>query len=266
MATVGGMQAISSVVTGTLVLAYDEATGETGYYTVTAVWAHEDPVVTYVAVGAEVIEATPEHPFYTPMHGWLTAGELWAGVLVRDAAGAYEPVDWVVSVAQPQPQTMWNLTVDAAHTFFVGDGLWLVHNACQLGPYRSLDPDSHHIIQDAAVQDVPGYVHDNAPAMRLDGPSTARNSEHYLATQAQNSFRGGGTYGAERRAGYFALRKAGKSIEDAKAAVRYADRYFMGELKLDPRLANANTGNAVGSQDQVKLASSTCAQSHFGHK
>ena len=25
---------------------------------------------------------------------------------------------------------MYNLTVDAAHTFFVGDGAWLVHNAC----------------------------------------------------------------------------------------------------------------------------------------
>jgi hypothetical protein len=26
---------------------------------------------------------------------------------------------------------MYNLTVDKAHTFFVGDGQWLVHNGCQ---------------------------------------------------------------------------------------------------------------------------------------
>jgi len=34
---------------------------------------------------------------------------------------------------------MYNLTVDEAHTFFVGDGQWLVHNECDfdnLNPYR----------------------------------------------------------------------------------------------------------------------------------
>ena len=29
-----------------------------------------------------------------------------------------------------QPQVMYNLTVAQAHTFFVGDGQWLVHNQC----------------------------------------------------------------------------------------------------------------------------------------
>jgi hypothetical protein len=34
---------------------------------------------------------------------------------------------------------MYNLTVDEAHTFFVGDGQWLVHNACDFHriPYGS---------------------------------------------------------------------------------------------------------------------------------
>jgi hypothetical protein len=112
-------RAISLVRAGERVLAYDEATGLTGYYTVTAVWAHDDPVVTYVAVDGEVIAATPEHPFCTPMHGWLSAGELWPDVLVRNAAGEFEPVRWVQSVACSQP--MYNLTVDVAHTFFVGN-------------------------------------------------------------------------------------------------------------------------------------------------
>ena len=31
-----------------------------------------------------------------------------------------------------QPQVMYNLTVAEAHTFFVGDGQWLVHNHCGL--------------------------------------------------------------------------------------------------------------------------------------
>jgi len=29
-----------------------------------------------------------------------------------------------------QPQTMYNFTVATAHTYFVGEGQWLVHNAC----------------------------------------------------------------------------------------------------------------------------------------
>ena len=29
-----------------------------------------------------------------------------------------------------QPQMMYNMTVATAHTYFVGDGQWLVHNAC----------------------------------------------------------------------------------------------------------------------------------------
>ena len=32
---------------------------------------------------------------------------------------------------------MYNLTVDTAHTFFVGDGQWLVHNTCPLYPLNN---------------------------------------------------------------------------------------------------------------------------------
>jgi 5-methylcytosine-specific restriction endonuclease McrA len=39
---------------------------------------------------------------------------------------------------------MYNLTVDTAHTFFVGEGQWLVHNACppyNRGAFGDFDPD-----------------------------------------------------------------------------------------------------------------------------
>jgi hypothetical protein len=50
---------------------------------------------------------------------------------------------------------MYNLTVDTAHTFFVGEGQWLAHNACDFGRQSDLrqalgitDPnvDAHHLI------------------------------------------------------------------------------------------------------------------------
>ena len=57
----------------------------------------------------------------------MAAGELRVGDRVRSASGEGE-VEAVESVASPQ--VMYNLTVAEAHTFFVGDGQWLVHNAC----------------------------------------------------------------------------------------------------------------------------------------
>ncbi|MCC6497490.1 MAG: hypothetical protein IT193_14655, partial [Propionibacteriaceae bacterium] len=111
---------------GDRVLAYDEETGETAYQLVTATWAHEDPVLVYVTVSGERIETTPEHPFSVVGRGWVKASDLRPGDRIHRAFGGTGPVT-SVTVAR-QPQVMYNLTVDAAHTFFVGDDAWLVHN------------------------------------------------------------------------------------------------------------------------------------------
>jgi len=127
-----------------------------------------------------------------------------------------------------QPERMYNLGVADAHTFFVGDDQWLVHNC--LGSYGWLRgqglKDAHHIIQHAAVRNLPGYTRSGAPAIVLRGPSTRVGTPHYLATQAQNRAIGGGTYAAERRIAYRALRHAGVSRADARGAIHYADGYF----------------------------------------
>ena len=91
--------------------------------------------------------------------------------------------------------------------------------------------DAHHIIQDAAMRDIPGYNRMDAPAIQLDGPSNVVGTEHYFATITQRR-KGGGTYGSEREIAYMSLRKAGLSVDDAKAIVRSADEYFMGKLGL----------------------------------
>lgn len=36
--------------------------------------------------------------------------------------------------------------------------------------------DAHHVIQDAAVRDLPGYRTNAAPGIQLPGPSTARST------------------------------------------------------------------------------------------
>lgn len=85
--------------------------------------------------------------------------------------------------------------------------------------------DAHHVIQDAAVRNLPGYSSRAAPGVQLPGPSTAVGSPHYLATQVQRQA-GGGTYAAERRIGYKVIRRAGFSEADARRIIGETDTYF----------------------------------------
>ena len=131
VATRSGGQAIGTLQEGDVVLAFDQALGITGMYTVTAVLVHIDPTIVYVTIDGERIETTPDHPFFTLEYGWLSAGELAVGTHIRKANGDYGVVQAVEVVQRQQP--MYNLTVAGAHTFFVGQQRWLVHNVCPIG-------------------------------------------------------------------------------------------------------------------------------------
>ena len=85
--------------------------------------------------------------------------------------------------------------------------------------------DAHHVIQDAAVRELPGYDSRTAPAVELKGPATRVGTAHYEATQVQRQA-GGGTYADERRIAYEALRRAGLSHEEARTLIGRADDYF----------------------------------------
>ncbi len=61
--------------------------------------------------------------------GWVEARDLQVGDDVRNAEGETGEVEQVTT--EETTQEMYNLTVDEAHTFYVGDGQWLVHNACR---------------------------------------------------------------------------------------------------------------------------------------
>ncbi len=137
--TSDGEVSISTIEVGDYVLAWNEADGTLGFYEVTNTFSHADEVITELIIDGEWIETTPEHPFYTEEEGWLPASEIEIGMHIRQADGGYELVwlKWDVY----KTQEMYNLTVDTAHTYFVGEGQWLVHNGCpksntlQPGPY-----------------------------------------------------------------------------------------------------------------------------------
>jgi RHS repeat-associated protein len=128
VATAWGALPIGQIQVGDWVLAYDEASGTTGLHPVTAVMVNDDPVIVHLTLDGELIETTPEHPFYTSEGEWVDAGNLWVGAQIREADGEYGTVGAVQMVHRVQ--TMYNLEVAQAHTFFVGEGQWLVHNMC----------------------------------------------------------------------------------------------------------------------------------------
>ena len=128
VATANGEIPIDAIVIGDHILAYDQQLGSIGYYNVTATWKHVDSVIVLLNIGGEQIETTPEHPFFTEETGWTRAINLWSGIHVRRADGSYGRI--LEITVYKHSESMYNLTVALAHTYFVGVQQWLVHNMC----------------------------------------------------------------------------------------------------------------------------------------
>ena len=175
--------------------------------------------------------------------GWVAVGDIEIGDEIYTLDGSITIVlKWEYEQLS-ESITVYNLEVEDFNSYFVGSLGVLVHNykgteggSKTTGTYAELvsngQKDAHHIIQDAAMRDIPGYDRMKAPAIQFDGPSNLVGTEHYNATVTQRRA-GGGTYGSERGIAYMSLRKAGISIDEAKSIVRNADKYFMGELGLN---------------------------------
>jgi len=79
---------------------------------------------------------------------------------------------------------------------------------------------AHHVVQDAAVRDLPGYNRSQAPSVSLSV------NDHYKATAVQVFSPNRGTLGAEYRVAVDALMAAGMSPRQAAAEVEKAKDYF----------------------------------------
>jgi Pretoxin HINT domain len=159
---------------GDKVEAYDPKTGETGPHTVTAVMVNLDPVLEHLSLDSGSIETTPNHPFFTADRGWVLAGDLLVGEQIRTESGQNATV--VAFTLDATPSTMWDLTVDGAHSFFVGSGAVLVHNCPSGGgggpkpPKTFIEPTNPAQLPPTDLP--PGY------SVRL-GPPTAKYPNGY---------------------------------------------------------------------------------------
>jgi hypothetical protein len=130
VATARGGVPIETVRVGDLAFAADPETGQTGYFTVTAVFSRHVSSLLEVVIDGELIRVTEEHPFWVIGEGWVSAEDLEPGDCVQTLEGTCRAVVGVQTV--PADTWVYNFTVAEAHTYFVAGGGYLVHNQCNM--------------------------------------------------------------------------------------------------------------------------------------
>ena len=129
-----GPRPIETIQTGDYVLARHEHTFEMGYFKVVDAFQRHVPSTLRLLFrsehGDEEIVVTHEHPFFSE-RGWTAAGQIQIGekIITSDERTA----TLIASEEQAQAINVYNLTVQDAHTYFVGDSQMWVHNRCRCG-------------------------------------------------------------------------------------------------------------------------------------
>lgn len=121
-----GEKPIEDIEVGDKVLSKDEESGEVAYKEVTATFNHETDEIYQIHVGDQVIESTYNHPFWLDGKGWTYVKDLKVGDLLVQSDGNTLKIDNIELLHKQV--TVYNMTVDEFHTYFVSDlGIW-VHN------------------------------------------------------------------------------------------------------------------------------------------
>ena len=125
-----GLVSISDINIGDKVWAYDEESGENTLQEVIHLirGEGEKSLVDITLASGEVITATVGHPIYsTSQSDWVDAGELTLDDLLREISGADASIVGLRKYSEIAD--VYNLTVANDHTYFVGVGEVLGHNA-----------------------------------------------------------------------------------------------------------------------------------------
>jgi YD repeat-containing protein len=141
-----GQRAIEQLRAGDVVLGKDELNGELGWHVVVEVHQRQSAdvleVVTVNEIGsATTMRVTIEHPVFVADVGFVRAVDLVVGDRLATSNG--RTVDVVAISSLHDDAAVYNLTVDGAESYFVGeDGIWS-HNKGRKRPTpleRSLAP------------------------------------------------------------------------------------------------------------------------------
>ncbi|MCM3922257.1 HINT domain-containing protein [Frankia sp. AiPs1] len=142
----GTRKPIRDVRVGDRVLATDPVTGRTEARTVTALIVgrglkHLVAVSVDTGHGSATLTATDHHPFWDDVdHAWVDADDLTSADTLRTPTGSHIRV--TATREYDRTQTVYNLTVDTLHTYYVlaGTTAVLVHNCSETTTIHRTSP------------------------------------------------------------------------------------------------------------------------------
>ncbi|MDZ4684690.1 MAG: polymorphic toxin-type HINT domain-containing protein, partial [Planctomycetaceae bacterium] len=125
-----GPKPIETIQIGDRVLAKDIDTGELAYRPVLRTTVRSPQPLVKLSFRTETIQATRGHHFWVSGQGWRMARELRPGDRLHGLHGTVSVTD----TATGDTAAVYNLVVDRANTYFVGDALVLSHDVTSPAP------------------------------------------------------------------------------------------------------------------------------------
>lgn len=130
-----GLIPIESIKLGDTVYAYNEVTEEIEIQKVVRTFIHCENLLLVIKFHDSEIITTKEYPFWTNEKGWILASEIEVGDSVRTRNGKNISVELIEIKILEKPVYVYNIEVENAHTYFVGDNEILVHNKAAKSSY-----------------------------------------------------------------------------------------------------------------------------------
>ncbi|MDP3275086.1 MAG: polymorphic toxin-type HINT domain-containing protein [Deltaproteobacteria bacterium] len=155
--TTKGAQAIETIRVGDYVLSKSDETGEVALAKVTETFRREGKATVLFSVcsGSDRldVEVTTEHPIYIRDQGWVAASDLRIGDAVDNVRNIEGRVCGLRTMLQAR--TVYNLTTEPWHTFFLAVGWW-VHNTVSTGniPAPGRNPTQTPSVAPSSIDDV----------------------------------------------------------------------------------------------------------------
>jgi RHS repeat-associated protein len=152
VATPFGLRPIEDIGVGQLVLAKNEETGEIAPKPVTELIQPSPKALYAVKVldaggKTRTFHATDDQPWKVHSRGWVETPSLMAGDRIVTGSGADLIVTSLILTDRIEPT--YSLTVADWHTFMIGEGAAVVHNACN--PFKSIPRLTGKLLPDWGV-------------------------------------------------------------------------------------------------------------------
>ncbi|RHX89489.1 hypothetical protein DLM76_21420, partial [Leptospira yasudae] len=126
--TKNGLVPIEQVRAGDLVLSYNEFGEELEYNRVLKTYVRQTETIYKLTYeNGRIVETTASHPFQIEGKGWVEVKDLRVGdrsILSNEKTLSITSID-----IEEREETVYNLKVEDAHTYFVTEDAILVHNA-----------------------------------------------------------------------------------------------------------------------------------------